>query len=228
VPVDEKGREYDESWDLATGLIDDVDAVVVGSEFGYRDEYTDSAGTPQTLFILRLLPDGATEPVDVAFSTGKGWEAAQDGRSASRPDGKVKFIQSSMYGQLIARTRGLWPDIVTRGPAYRVGVFEGTRWHWQREKIEYGGRLEAREHLMPTKFLGVEKGVQGDKASANTELTALLTSLALTCDTHKEFLNEFLKDKNLQSYVKQAGLLKDVLNSKPDGFWARARAEAKA
>jgi hypothetical protein len=227
MPVDEQGREYDESWDLATGLVDDVDAVVVGSEFGYRENYNDQDGNPQTLMILSLLPDGASEPIEVRFSVGKGWEPSPDGRSAVRQDGKKKFIQSSMYGQLLARARGLWPDIITRGPAYQAGIFDGTKWHWKMEKIEYGGRLESREHLMPTKFLGVEqvKGVKA-KASANDDLIAELTALAIASDTHKEFVAAFLRDKELQNRTKEAGMLKDVLNSKADGFWAKARAEA--
>ena len=105
--VDDKGQQIDESWEFATGLIDDFDGLIVSTEFGTKSDYADQEGNLQVLFIARVLADGATEPADTIFSVGKGWEVADGGRSVSRPDGKLKFMQSSLYAMLLARARGL-------------------------------------------------------------------------------------------------------------------------
>jgi hypothetical protein len=221
-------QEIEESWEFTSGLIDDVDAKVVGSEFGYRDEYKTKDGTPLPVFVLKLQPEGGSDVVEAHYSLGKGWEPAPDGRSARKLEGKPKFNQSSAYAMLCARAAGLWPEIKRRGSTLYVGLFDGTVWHWNREKVEYGGEIGSKERLLPTKFIRAEAagggaGPDGGKDDVTTDLQAL----AVQADTHKDFLKAFTSDKELQARVKAAGgsLLRDVLDGKDTGFWAKTRKE---
>jgi hypothetical protein len=235
MPVDEQGREYDESWELATGLIDDINAAVVASRFGYLEEYKDANGNLQCLAILTLQPvrqsgdnwepDGET--VEQVWSTGRGWEPTEDGKAAVHESGKRRFIRTSMYGLLLARVAGLWPDIRLRGPADRAGVLDGTVWHWAREKVEYGGRLEAREHLFPNQFLGLLKAKAA--ATATTNWQDDLLALALSADSHGEFVKAVLANKDLVAQLKASSdypKLRDVLDATPNGYWAKSRKDA--
>jgi hypothetical protein len=228
MPVDEKQQEIDESWEFSSGLLDDVDAVVVGTEFGYRPEYVDAEGNQLPLFILKLQAEGSSDVVESHYSIGRGWEVAADGRSVSKPEGKQKFVQTSAYAMLLARAAGLWPEIKRRGPTTRTGLFEGTKWHWEREKVEYGGQIGSKERLLPTKFLGVdEKAAAGAGGGGQDDLIAELQALAVSSDTHKDFIRAFTGNKELQAKVKAAGgtLLREVLDGKDTGFWAKTRKE---
>jgi hypothetical protein len=224
MPVDDKGREYDEAWDTTTGLPDDFDGTVVSSKFGTVEDYKDADGNLQPLFIATIKP-AEGDPFDVSFSLGKGWEIADNGMAVTREDGKRKFVASSMYGMLNTRAKGLWPDIKYRTPPDRIGAYNGTSWHWKREKIEYGGRLESREHLMPTTFIGVQETSGGGGGAGADSTLDDLRMLALQYDDHKSFLQAFLKDKDLQQRAKAAGLTKGVLSNRDDGIWATARRE---
>ena len=234
MPVDEQGREYDESWDPSSGLIDDVDAEIVGHRFGYVEAYKDRDGSPQCLSILTLQvlddkghPDGET--IEQSWSCGSGWEPSDDGKVALHTSGKRKFVKTSMYARLTSRIAQLYPDVRMRGVADKVGPLVGLVFHWDNEKFSYGGEIGDREHLMPTKFLRVnEAGTKtGDGAArGGDDLMDDLTALALTTDNHQAFVKALTADKPLIAKVRAAGKLREALDSTPGGAWARARSEA--
>jgi hypothetical protein len=139
-----------------------------------------------------------------------------------------------MYYRLLARGMQLYPDLPHRGSkvAYNLDLWIGTRWHWKREQIEFGPRIEAREHLMPTAFIADNKtsstsstvSAKTAKAEGNDgDYLLELQALAIQHDTHAEFLSTVLKNKDLAAQVKSAGLLPNIMDKSEKGFWATAR-----
>jgi len=251
MPVDAQGRTIDESFEPTTGLADDFDATIVDAQFGTLEGYTDQQGNPQILAILRLgdASDDLGEFDRVSFSVGRGWKQdLKNPRLLVRDDDRPpKFNKNSMYYRLLERGMQLYPDLPFRasGKAYNLDLWIGTRWHWRREKIEFGPKIEAREHLMPTAFvadLGTAAAKAGSTSAAATPNAAPnsapnttpsaeagdnylleLQALAIQCDTHQEFLSSVLKNKSLASAVKQAGILASIMDKSERGFWALAR-----
>lgn len=243
MPVDEQGREYDESWDTTTGMLDDCDGLVVSSRFGTIDKYKDKDGNLQCLAMLTIQPlddkgrpDG--EPVEQSWSCGAGWEPSDEGKVAIHSSGKRKFNRSSMYGRLCTRTAQLHPDVKFRGVTDRAGSLDGLVFHWEQEKFAYGGEIGDRDHLMPSKFIREQKvtaaggkgGAKGSAASSaasgGADWEEDAATLAVAEEDHKAFVKEVLANKDLTNAIKASGRLKEVLDGKETGFWHKARAEA--
>lgn len=256
MPLDDKGREYDESWDPGAGTLDECDGVIVSSRFGYVEKYNDSDGNPQCLALIRIQPltesgrpDG--EPIEQSWSCGRGWEPTDNGAAAVHPSGTRKFRRSALYSKFLSRVNDLFPDVKFRGMADRAGALDGLVFHWVNEKFNYGGNIGEREHIMPEKFLREEKvagggtgggspassgaasapgaatsSSAGASAAGAGDWTEEATTIALTNDSHKEFIREIMANKPLVAQVRGAGKLRDVLDEKEGGFWAKARAAA--
>lgn len=210
-----------ETFEPGAAFADDFDGTVVEAKFGTREKYNDKDGNPQPLLLLKLDNEEATE---VAFSLGKGWTIDGDGESVSREDGVTKFAASSMIQRLIARCKQLWPAWLEYGPvdARDARQYLGTRWHWKQEKVEYGGRLQDREHLFPATFIGtvaVEGGGGGAGAGGGDDLEAELAVHAMTAENHTAFVKAVLNDKPLAEKVKAKKMLPAIMNKSATGFF---------
>lgn len=233
MPVDEQGREYSEDWEFGSGLQDDFDGTIVKSEFGYDEKYEEKSNTHQVLFIATIQPDDGSDVVRKLFSCGADFEPVEGGKAIAKPNGGP-IIKTSAYGRLCLAAQTLFPDFRLRGSPKRVGMFDGTGWHWKMTEYKFVSRGEERttEALMPIKFLGVKSGAaaagsgSSGGASSGGDIRDEITALAITNDTHATFLKSIVSNKELNERVKAAGLMREVIDSKDTGFFAKARKEA--
>lgn len=174
----------DESWETTSGLLDDFDGEVVESYFGYNPQY----GGGDTL-LLNWKVKTAEGDQDLLISCGKKWETVDGGKSAQRTDGgKEQFVKTSHYGMILERVKKLGAiDVLrTRGRATEADLWTGTRWHFKREKVSYGGEIGDKEKVMPVDFLGEGAGASGGNGGQTTSsldptLKASILALASEC-----------------------------------------------
>lgn len=160
MPDDEKT-----SWDTETGLPDDFEGTIVAAEFDTPANYGDG-----TMPVLVMTLDTPIQQFTQFVSIGDGWSIL-DGGARVEHKAKRGFQQNSYMGRVIDRMvkeLGMLELLRERGEAWEAAAWVGLKLHWKRETHEYGTGLEAREHLMPVEFLGVEE-VSGAKAKPKSD-----------------------------------------------------------
>lgn len=247
--ADPQGRVLDESFEAGASFADDFDATIVGEEFAIRENYKTQEGENPILFILKLgdcTEDLSGVQNEVSFSIGKGWEIVLGGQGVDRVDSSKprKFAANSLMYKLIQRTVQLYPDLPTRGQqrSDRIGLFTGTRWHWNLEKPDFGGGsnriTNVRDHLMPTKFIGLGSGASagaGAGAGAGAAsgvsdadaILAELNALAIEHEKHSDYLKAITTNPSLSARVKAQGpvFLQTAMSAKPEGIYHKTRSD---
>ena len=162
-------KDYGE-WGTDSGLPSNFDGTIIAAEFTTDEKYTSQDGSPMT--VLRLEFDHAAESSPVLLSLGAGWEIADRGKRAVHAN-RNKFVATSRIGRWIDRCvkqLGMFETLVARGAPTMAETWEGLRFHFERETVDYGAGIGEKEMLMPTAFLGVVDGkgnVSGGTAAAN-------------------------------------------------------------
>lgn len=139
------------SWETESGLPDDFEGTVVAAKFDTPADYVQG-----TMIVLVLAIDTPLRQMQQYVSIGAGFSIQDDGRRVVHEEGKG-FQQNSYYGRIIercAKDLGMMDLLQGRGEDTDAQVWVGLRFHWKREKHEFGSGLEEREHLMPVAFLG--------------------------------------------------------------------------
>jgi len=161
-------KDYGE-WGTDSGLPSNFDGTIIAAEFTTDEKYTSQDGSPMT--VLRLEFDHAAESSPVLLSLGAGWEIADRGKRAVHAN-RNKFVATSRIGRWIDRCvkqLGMFETLVARGAPTMAETWEGLRFHFERETVDYGAGIGEKEMLMPTAFLGVVDGkgnVSGRTAAA--------------------------------------------------------------
>lgn len=158
----------DESFEPGTGLPDDFAFTVEQAAFEFDARYEEKkqgGGSGQTLLLkLKGRPDDpSVEVSEIAFSCGDGWTSPDGGRTAISTKNKKKFNQNTMYYKLIERCVAESKDggldisaiFSARGAkSTEARLWEGLKFRFRRETVEFGPRMKPVEHLMPVAFLG--------------------------------------------------------------------------
>lgn len=153
-------EEMDDPFQLGSGFLDDFDGEVKDQWFEFDPEYNDG----ETLVLkLEMLTDDEDEPETTQlYPCGDGWETDRDGKVAKREDGRQKpFNRRSGVGLLIGAANESGATDVLRkrfeenglGP-FHADWWQGLKFHWKRQEINYGGEIGTRERLLPEGFLG--------------------------------------------------------------------------
>ena len=123
------------SWDTESGLLDDFDFEVEEAWFG-EDEEADSNDGRVFLFLRGTATDDDGEEHEEhreRYSTGKNWEAVDDGAEAENATGKNRFNENAGLGRLINALVGLGDAeaafLSKRGQAYEAATFDGLEMH---------------------------------------------------------------------------------------------------
>ena len=157
--------------DTSSGLPDNFDGTVIAAEFTVDERYKNEDGSLPT--VLRLEFDHAAAVEPVIISLGKGWEIGDGGKTVSHPT-NTQFNARSHYGMMITRCvsadadkggLGMLKLLQGRGESTQADIWVGLSFHWEREEVDYGKDIGAKEKLMPTKFLG-EAGAGGAAGGA--------------------------------------------------------------
>lgn len=231
---------YDRDWEPPDDFLDDFDGTIRNPRFGFRDDYME--GT-RLLAILPIIVLGMDKPVETIYSLGDGWQPSGDGKFCSHPSDPDKVpSKNTIYGKLMVRVgKELNPEMMalnvnmrTRGSSKDIRVWEGLRFHWKREKLAYkgkafedkGGSIEP-EHLMPTKFLGLETSATAPTVAIPGAAPVAPTSSNQTEDRLRELIltSPELKDfqmaaMRLPDVVTDERLCALVLDTGPAGFWS--------
>ncbi len=149
-------------WDTESGLIDDVDAVIVNAHFGVKEEYSQvvvatSGGEQKGAMILFDLKDPSTQEVigQQGYSIGTGWEISEDGFDITHAKRK-NVVTGTLYGQLqniVVKDLGV--DMTPRGLPTHAPVWEGLLFHWNLKSHATVGGTD-KQGLMPSLYIGVE------------------------------------------------------------------------
>ena len=156
---------------MAPGSHDDFDGTIIKSHFGFeKGELT--GANPSLIFTLEDKKGGISQ---VAYSTGSGWQIADDGRKIEHQMRK-NVVRGTMYGNFQERVLvGLRVDMRGRGTPTEADTWTGLMFHWKIEEIspvvslpnEKTGKII---HLLPTKYLG---GLEFSNITPEEELLQL-------------------------------------------------------
>ena len=237
MPIDETGREYDESWDDAPSVsnLDGTVATIVRGMFEVDEHYKDlDTDELVPVFVAYVKIDGDDGEVRVLYSIGKGWEIVDGGASVTRTDGKPpKFSPACIYKHLVGACVKLNPELKYRSGPRFADLLNGTRWEWADQEIKMGNNYGTKSRALPVKFLGFDGASASKsgsvsaspKAASASDLTNKLISIAKMSDSHQEFVDNFTSDDSLASALKgDKALLRQCLNSGDQGFWAQHHA----
>jgi len=236
-------KQQQSVWDKeTTGFADDFDAVIANSYFGTNTMYAD--GNVLLLNFELKSPDTEVGDQQAWFSCGNGW-STPDNKIAVHEKGHDAFNQSTMVRGLVRRALqlpGVAEVLIARdsekGPL-NAEVWIGLKFHWKIESVGYGGRLEDRQHLFPTAFLGVEPigpyaGKKAGpapaaeapmtKAAGKTDikpsvavLRAKLVVLAKQCENYDEFATKAVEVEG----VAEVDQLIEEITDTEGGIWAK-------
>lgn len=186
-----------------TGLIDDFDATVTSAFFTTDAAYNDG----ETLLLkLECETDNPETPETILqYSTGNGWEAADNGKKAVREDGKRRrFNQQSGIWKLVeaAMNAGAGDALRSRGTPMEASMWVGLKFHIKR--VEMGEGQYKTTRPLPVSFLGVVgEGANGSAPAApapagadpasngaglSKVLEAKLKKLARDSASHEDFI----------------------------------------
>jgi hypothetical protein len=236
------------SWDTETGLLDDYDFDVEEAWFG-EDEEADSNDGRIFLFLRGTATDDEGEEHEEhreRYSTGKNWEAVEDGAEVENATGKHRFNQNAGLGRLINALVGLGEDeavfLSKRGQAYEASTFDGLNMHMEAKVVstwtnddgeEVSWTLTLPTALTMPKKKKAKKGGKG-KASRSAAkkptkvsgLQAEITEFAsqFNADEHDEFVDQVLDEDvfdNANKIMDDDELHAEVLDPDSD-LWAKA------
>lgn len=156
------------SWELESGLPDNLTVTIEDARFTYDARYNNGESLLLEWVCSSDDPDNAE--LTLNFSCGSNWEAAEGGRRATH-EKKHAFVKTSRVGKMISRVIELGAGSVleARGPMTDAQVWVGLQFHMARETTEYGGEIGSREFLMPTAFVGTKDG-KGKGAGTGTKV----------------------------------------------------------
>jgi hypothetical protein len=157
---------YVDSYELSTGLPDDVVLCIGSASFGYDAAYDARANTGKTTMLLKLLgyEDVTENTMTHMLSVGADWQTV-DGRLIEHPNGKNKINNQSSYGRWLSDCREvptLWDYIINKGPATDATIWNNLKIHLLRRDFEvtFGGQKSTRNRLVPVAFMGFIDGQQ--------------------------------------------------------------------
>lgn len=159
------------TWELESGLIDDVDAWIKNARFGFKEEYANavmaSSGEQGGAMFMFDLEDENGEIIgQQGYSIGTGWEISEDGLEITHPKRK-NVVHSCMYGLLQKKViLDLGVDMEDRGMPTEAATWEGLGFHWSLQPHTTVSGAE-KMGLMPDRYLGVkgEEALAGEDES---------------------------------------------------------------
>lgn len=163
----------EELWRVESGLPDDFDFTIEEAVFETDARYMD--GQVPLLTWRGYVGDDPANKDEIKFATGSGWLIVDGGARVQKDTGKNLFHKNSWVGRLVSRVLEMEEAkkaLMARGVPTEAQIWVGTSWHMKRESVNYGGSIGEREHLMPTKFLGIKQVATGAKTSATTAALA--------------------------------------------------------
>lgn len=212
------------SWDTESGLLDEYKFIVKEAWFG-NDEEVENPDDRVFLFLRgEAFVDGELEDDEhrERYSTGKNWEAVEDGAEAENATGKNRFNQNAGIGRLINALVGLGEDeadfLASRGEAYEAATFEGLTMDMERkvvskwtddetgEEVEWSLALPVALDMdsgKKSKKKGGKKGGSGKASRAKGKGKSKTPSLRSDIvdfaaefneDEHDEFVDQVLDD----------------------------------
>lgn len=224
-------------WATESGLLDDVDVTIEKAYFATDARYNNG-------YTLLMHWEGSTSSEDnptfhEMIPCGDGWQSLDGGKTATHPKGKKRFVSSSVYGRIIDRCINEFKigDLLRkRGAPTEAKVWVGLRFHMKREKLEFGSGLEARERLMPVKFLGVATENAAQAKQPATASTAQETDEQMQARVHQLALYAQVKalakqEKSFEKFVEKAMEIEGVADDaelvgrivdQEHGVWAEA------
>lgn len=172
---------YADSFELATGLPDDVVFCIGSASFGYDAQYDARANTGKTTMLLKLLgyEDVTESTMTHLLSVGNDWQTV-DARIIEHPNGKNKINNQSSYGRWLSDCRevpDLWDYIINKGPATDATIWNNLKIHLLRRDFEvtFRGEKSTRNRLVPVAFMGFIDGQQ--QMTPQQPVTSGLTSV---------------------------------------------------
>jgi len=173
---------------------DDFDGTIIKSHFGFeKGELT--GANPSLIFTLEDKKGGISQ---VAYSTGSGWQIADDGRKIEHQMRK-NVVRGTMYGFFQERVLvGLKLDMRGHGTPTEADTWTGLMFHWKIEEIspvvslpnEKTGKII---HLLPTKYLG---GLEFSNITPEEELLQLfeLIKPSIPIATYEKWKSKLLNN----------------------------------
>ena len=172
------------------------------------------------------------------FSVGPDWQTLDGGKTIQHPRGNAKVGKS--YGRMLKiaaeatkELEGTPEDFLEHGDFRDARIWIGTRWYMDEVERDFGGQIGKRSELMPVKFLGFANkpsggsggsaqtsGQQDSQAAASGGLREQIENLARALDDFDEFKRAAL---SLPGVTADADLMMAVMESGPDGLYAKAR-----
>jgi len=241
------------SWDTESGLLDDYDFVVEEAWFGEDEESENNDGKVYLFLRGEATEEDGTEHEEhrERYSTGKNWEAVDDGESVENAAGKTRFNQNAGLGKLINALVALGDDeaafLQKRGQAFDAATFNKLKMHMKSQEASRWTDTDTGEEIvwmlnLPTSLtLPKAKGGKGKAARSGTKkpakkstkapskasgLRAEIATFAAQFDEneHDEFVDQILDSDifaNADKIVDDDELHADVLD--PDSsLWADA------
>jgi len=156
--------------------------------------------------------DPEFDEFEVRYSIGRDWET-DDGKTVEHVRGKTKFHEQSLYGRIINRVigkgngadyadsfKGALDELSKRGDPTDASIWEGMKFRFEQEEINFGRGINAVTRLMPVEYLGTEDGGGKKKAAAKkggkktkADPREQIIELAKKHDDHESFMEEALK-----------------------------------
>jgi hypothetical protein len=244
-------RQEKSSWDTESGLLDDFDFEVDEAWFG-EDEEADNNDGRVFLFLRGTAVDDEGEEHEEhreRYSTGKNWEAVDDGAEVENATGKNRFNQNAGLGRLINALVALGDDeaayLSKRGQAYEASTFDGLSLHMENMEVsrwtnDDGEEVSWNLNLPVSLTLPKKKAKKGGKGKADrsgtkkakktaskpTGLQAEIAKFAAQFDEdeHDEFVDQVLDEDvfdNANKIMDDDELHAEILD--PDSeLWANA------
>ena len=245
-------KQEKSSWDTESGLLDDFDFEVEEAWFG-EDEEADSNDGRVFLFLRGTAVDDEGEEYEEhreRYSTGKNWEAVDDGAEVENATGKNRFNGATGIGRFINALVALGGDeavfLSKRGQAYEAATFDGLSMHMENKEVSRWKNDDGEEVVwnlnLPTeltipKAKKAKKGGKG-KASRSTakkpskatsKVSGLQAEIAtfaaqFEADEHDEFVDQVLDEDvfdNANKIMDDDELHAEVLDPDSD-LWANA------
>lgn len=211
-------------WDLDSGLPDKVTAKITNSEFGFVADYQNGE---QPLLILTL--EGADfDPFDVAFSLGKDWKIAENGKRIESTKGKTHLVATSLYGRFIARVVNELKVPMSEGSSPLLAdVWLGLHpFYWEREELDFGKGIMSEKggktvHLMPVTYLPNADIGTTTKSAAPAIASELETKLAMLAKASSDHLSFFKAAVKVAGVSDNTALLNSVMDDSPAGFYVK-------
>ncbi len=150
----EMPTDVPESWQLDSGLREDMVISIASAYFAPHADYQDG----KVLMLWLLGTDENDEAVEVRMSVGGDW-TTDDGNVITHPTKRKQHInKNSIYGHWIAYSFEI-PELgkllVSRGDPTDARIWNDLILHLQLREIKFGRNIEPQERLMPTEFFGL-------------------------------------------------------------------------